>query len=60
MNLTTLRERLIRRLGVNYVAYMGQKSITQEWLEGYFQAKKDTEYFLDQQQVYEPYDYQTK
>jgi len=39
---------------------MGQKSITQEWLEGYFQAKKDTEYFLDQQQVYEPYDYQTK
>ena len=43
MKLHTLRERLIRRLSVNYVAYMGQKEVTAEWLEGYFQAKKDAE-----------------
>ena len=46
----------MRRLGVNYIAYMGQKSISEEWLQGYFQAKKDAEYFIEQQQVYEPYD----
>lgn len=56
MKLNTLKERLIRRLAVNYIAYMGQKEVTPEWLEGYFQAKKDAEHFIEQQEVYEPYD----
>lgn len=35
---------------------MGQKGMTEDWLQGYFQAKKDAEYFLEQQEIYEPYD----
>jgi hypothetical protein len=35
---------------------MGQKDIHPEWLEGYFQAKKDAEAFLSQLQIYEPYE----
>jgi hypothetical protein len=34
---------------------MGQKTINEEWLEGYFQAKKDSEAFLKQLELYEPY-----
>jgi hypothetical protein len=42
-------------MAINYVAYMGQKGIDPEWLEGYFQAKKDAESFLSQLEIYEPY-----
>jgi len=56
MKLNLLKERLIRRLAVNYVAYMGQSTMTEEWLQGYFQAKKDAEQFIEQQEIYEPYD----
>lgn len=55
MALQNLKEKLIRRLGVNYVAYMGQESRNKDWLEGYFQAKKDAEGFLEQLKIYEPY-----
>jgi len=55
MALQNLREKLIRRLGVNYVAYMGQEGCSKDWLEGYFQAKKDAENFMDQLKIYEPY-----
>lgn len=55
MVLQNLKEKLIRRLGVNYVAYMGQNGRSKDWLEGYFQAKKDAEGFLDQLKIYEPY-----
>ena len=55
MNLKAIKENLVRRLSTNYVAYMGQKSINHEWLEGYFQAKKDADAFLCQLQIYEPY-----
>jgi hypothetical protein len=34
---------------------MGQESRSKDWLEGYFQAKKDAEGFLDQLKIYEPY-----
>lgn len=54
MKLPLIRERLIRRLCVNYIAYMGQKDCNQDWLEGYFQAKKEAEDFLRQQEIYEP------
>jgi hypothetical protein len=43
-------------MAVNYLAYMGQKGITKEWLEGYFQAKKDCNNFLEQHKIYEPYE----
>jgi hypothetical protein len=42
-------------MSVNYLAYMGQVDINAEWLEGYFQAKKDADAFLSQLQIYEPY-----
>ena len=55
MDLKTLKQSLIRRMSVNYLAYMGQSDIDAEWLEGYFQAKKDADAFLAQLQIYEPY-----
>jgi hypothetical protein len=55
MELKTIKERLIRRMNINYISYMGQKDIDPEWLEGYFQAKKDADAFLSQLQIYEPY-----
>jgi hypothetical protein len=54
-SLKSIHERLVRRLCVNYVAYMGQTGMTDAWLEGYFQAKKDVEGFLDQLKIYEPF-----
>lgn len=56
MQLKTTKENLVRRMAINYIAYMGQKDIHPEWLEGYFQAKKDVEAFLSQLQIYEPYE----
>jgi hypothetical protein len=56
MNLPLIRERLTRRLCVNYIAYMGQPSCNEDWLQGYFQAKKEAEEFLKQLEIYEPYD----
>ena len=56
MQLKTIKGNLVRRLATNYIAYMGQKDIHPEWLEGYFQAKKDADAFLSQLQIYEPYE----
>ena len=53
MNLKTMSESLVRRLSVNYIAYMGQKNIHKEWLEGYYQAKRDSENFLKQLKAYD-------
>ena len=54
MELKTVKSNLIRRMATNYVAYMGQRSIDPEWLEGYFQAKKDADAFLSQLEIFEP------
>jgi hypothetical protein len=59
MDLKTIKQNLIRRMSVNYLAYMGQVDIDAEWLEGYFQAKKDADAFLSQLQIYEPYNDET-
>lgn len=61
MKLKSVRENLVRRMAVNYVAYLGQatdypKNATQEWCAGYFQAKKDVDNFLKQLEIYEPFD----
>jgi hypothetical protein len=59
MDLKTIKESLIRRLAVNYVSYLGQqqqqqnKRVSNDWLEGYFQAKKDAENFLKQIEVFD-------
>jgi len=60
MKLKSVRENLVRRMAVNYVAYLGQvtdypKNATQSWCAGYFQAKKDVDNFLKQLEVYEPF-----
>ena len=46
-------------MSVNYLAYMGQADINAEWLEGYFQAKKDADAFLSHLQIYELHDDET-
>jgi len=56
MKLKTIKQNLIRRMSVNYLAYMGQVDINAEWLEGYFQAKKDADAFLSHLQIYELHD----
>jgi hypothetical protein len=55
MSLKKIRANLVRRLSVNYVAYLGQPNTSADWAEGYFQAKKDCEDFLKQCEIYEPY-----
>lgn len=51
--LNSIKENLIRRLSVNYVSYMGMKECNEQWLDGYHQAKKDSEAFLKQLQMFE-------
>lgn len=51
--LKSINEKLIRRLSVNYIAYMGQREADKQWLDGYYQAKKDCENFLKQLKVFE-------
>ena len=57
MDLKIVKESLIRRLAVNYVSYLGQqqqdKRVSNDWCEGYFQAKKDAENFLKQIEVFD-------
>ena len=35
----TLKNRIRQRLGLNYVAYMGNPECNEDWLKGYDQAK---------------------
>lgn len=65
MRLKSVRENLVRRMSVNYIAYLGQatdypKNATQDWCAGYFQGKKDAENFLRQLEIYEPFDEEEK
>lgn len=52
MNLSTVKDTLLRRLSANYVSYLGghlqSKGMTEDWCEGYFQAKRDAEAVLKQ------------
>lgn len=53
MNLSTVKDALLRRLSANYVNYLGggdfkSNSKTKDWCEGYFQAKRDAEAVLKQ------------
>lgn len=51
--LKSITENLVRRMAVNYIAYMGRKENSPEWLDGYYQARQDAESFLKQLQMFE-------
>ena len=38
-------------MGLNHVAYHGNKYCNEDWLNGYFQAKKDLEMQLNQMRI---------
>lgn len=48
-----IKENLLRRLRVNYVAYAGSpKAEPIDWLDGYDQAIRDCESFIKQMEVF--------
>ena len=51
----TLKNRIRQRLGLNYVAYMGNPDCNKDWLSGYDQAKKDVFKAIEQIEIYMPY-----
>ena len=51
----TLKNRIRQRLGLNYVAYMGNPECNEDWLKGYDQAKKDVFDAIHQIEIYMPY-----
>ena len=51
----TLKNRIRQRLGLNYVAYMGNPDCNKDWLAGYDQAKKDVFDAIHQIEIYMPY-----
>lgn len=53
MKQSTLKESLIRRLAVNYISYLGQTEVSDEWSEGYWRAKRDVENFFKQIEVFD-------
>lgn len=55
MHISILKDKLIRRLSVNCVAHIGNPETTDEWVNGYQQAIHDAQQFLEQLEIYEPY-----
>ena len=51
----TLKNRIRQRLGLNYVAYMGNPACNTDWLAGYEQAKKDVQKAIEHIEIYMPY-----
>jgi len=46
--LSPFKRKILQRMGLNHVAYHGNKDCNKDWLDGYFQAKKDLEMQLNQ------------
>jgi len=46
--LSPFKRKILQRMGLNHVAYHGNKNCNEDWLNGYFQAKKDLEMQLNQ------------
>jgi hypothetical protein len=42
-------------LSVNFVAHIGAPEVTDDWANGYQQAINDARQFLEQIEIYEPY-----
>lgn len=53
--LNTIKDKLKRRLTVNLLSRLECSEITKEWIDGYEQAIQDSYKFLDQLEIYEPY-----
>lgn len=51
-----VKDKLIRRLNVHLVSHIGAPETSTDWVNGYQQAINDAEKFLDQLEVYEPYE----
>ena len=51
----SLKKRIRQRLGLNYIAYMGNPDFNEDWLAGYEQAKKDVQEAIQQIEIYMPY-----
>ena len=51
----SLKNRIRQRLGLNYIAYMGNNECNEDWLAGYDQAKKDVYDAIRQMEIYMPY-----
>ena len=51
----SLKKRIRQRLGLNYIAYMGNPDFNEDWLAGYEQAKKDIQEAIQQMEIYMPY-----
>ena len=51
----SLKKRIRQRLGLNYIAYMGNPDFNKDWLAGYDQAKKDMQEAIKQMEIYMPY-----
>jgi hypothetical protein len=47
-----IKEHLLRRLRVNYIAYSGQPKTNIDWLDGYDQAIRDCAAFIKQMQIF--------
>ena len=47
-NAISIQKKILQRMGLNHVAYHGNKNCNEDWLNGYFQAKKDLEMQLNQ------------
>lgn len=55
MMIKIIKDKLIRRLNVHLVSYIGAPETSNDWVNGYQQAIHDSEKFLNQLEVYEPY-----
>lgn len=55
MKILDLKEKLIRRLSVNFIAHIGSPETNDDWTSGYQQAIHDAQQFLEQLEIYEPY-----
>jgi hypothetical protein len=51
-----LKDKLIRRLNVHLLSHIGAPETPADWVNGYQQAIHDSEQFLDQLEIYEPYE----
>ena len=51
----SLKKRIRQRLGLNYIAYMGNPDCNSDWLAGYEQAKKDVQDAIAHIEIYMPY-----
>lgn len=54
-----LKDKLIRRLNVHLVSHIGAPEVSTDWINGYQKAICDSEKFLDQLEIYEPYTNET-